>query len=162
KKTASTFVSWCILGRQKPGNLAMLAPKRSDRQWVEETMHGSDMPSVLDLFAAPGGLSLGFQTAGYRIVAALDNDKWGCQTLIHNFAPRGTLVIQGDVESVSVKGRVDVVVGGPPCQSFSIAGRAKIRHLRKLQTRERFIDDSRNRLYKHFVKAVQSLRPQFF
>lgn len=43
-------------------------------------------PSVLDLFAAPGGLSQGFKEAGYRILTAIDNDPWGAETLKHNLA----------------------------------------------------------------------------
>jgi len=119
-------------------------------------------PSVLDLFAAPGGLSDGFKEAGYRIVAVVDNDKWGCETLSHNFGPDGTIVIQADIEKIMVRGRVDVVVGGPPCQSFSLVGRPKINHLTRYNNRKRFIDDRRNRLYKHFVKIVDAVRPQFF
>jgi DNA (cytosine-5)-methyltransferase 1 len=118
-------------------------------------------PSVLDLFAAPGGLSQGFKEAGYRIIAALDNDEWGCVTLSHNLGPDGTLVIQGDIEELTIRGRVDVVVGGPPCQSFSYIGRPKINHLIKYNGRKRFIDDRRNKLYKHFIRVVDALRPKF-
>lgn len=120
------------------------------------------VPSVLDLFAAPGGLSVGFQEAGYRVIAAIDNDQWGCRTLEHNLAPRGTEVINVDIERAVIGGRVDVVVGGPPCQSFSRVGRAKINHLARHNKRERFIDDHRNTLHKHFVRVVRSVNPQFF
>jgi len=124
-------------------------------------------PSVLDLFAAPGGLSQGFKDAGYRVVAVVDNDRWGCETLKHNFYLDGTEVIQSNLEKLSVKGRVDVVIGGPPCQSFSLVGRPKINHLRTHKNkrgvyRASFIDDDRNRLYSCFVKTVNALRPQFF
>ncbi len=120
------------------------------------------VPSVLDIFAAPGGLSVGFREAGYAIIVAIDNDKWGCQTLRDNLAPHGTEIISADIEMISMQGRVDVVVGGPPCQSFSRVGRAKINDLRRQRKRERFIDDYRNRLYKHFVRIVKSVDPQFF
>lgn len=119
-------------------------------------------PSVLDLFAAPGGMSCGFKEAGYKIVAVLDKDPWGCKTLTHNFGSNGTVVIQGNIERLMVSGRVDVVVGGPPCQSFSVVGRPKINHLKEYSNRSRFIDDKRNRLYKHFVKVVESMQPVFF
>ena len=122
----------------------------------------SRVPSVLDLFAAPGGLSTGFREAGYRVVAVLDSDEYGCETLDYNFGSGGTMVIQGDIEGLMVRGRVDVVVGGPPCQSFSLVGRPKINHLRKYSDRTRFIDSKRNRLYKHFVKVVDSVKPTFF
>lgn len=120
------------------------------------------VPSVLDLFAGPGGMSCGFKEAGYKIVAVLDNDPWGCDTLTHNFRSEGTVVIQGKIERLMVRGRVDVVVGGPPCQSFSVMGRPKIKHLTKYRKRSRFIDDKRNRLYKHFVKVVEEVKPAFF
>jgi len=119
-------------------------------------------PSVLDLFAAPGGFSQGFREAGYRIVAVIDNDRWGWETLNYNFHQDGTLVILNDIRNLKIRGRVDVVVGGPPCQSFSLIGRPKINHLRKHNNRKRFIDDKRNRLYKHFVRIVNVVRPQFF
>ena len=118
-------------------------------------------PSVLDLFAAPGGLSQGFREAGYRIVAVVDNDEWGCETLDRNFGPDGTMVIRGNLEKLTIMGGVDVVVGGPPCQSFSRIGQPKINHQRRHNGRKRFIDDSRNRLYKHFVRIVDALRPKF-
>ena len=125
-------------------------------------MERGPAPSILDLFAAPGGLSQGFKDAGYRVVAVIDNDRWGIETLRWNFELYGTEVIEADIEKIRMKGRVDVVVGGPPCQSFSLAGRPKINHLRTHNMRKRFIDDSRNRLYKHFVQIVSVLRPQFF
>src|SRR5437773_1032143 len=118
--------------------------------------------SVLDIFAAPGGMSAGFKEAGYRIVAAIDNDHWGCRTLTYNLGAEGTLVIEAMVENLHLDGRVDVVVGGPPCQSFSIAGQSKIKHLRNTSNRDRFIDDEKNRLYKYFVKIVDRVKPQFF
>jgi DNA (cytosine-5)-methyltransferase 1 len=118
--------------------------------------------SVLDVFAAPGGMSVGFKEAGYRIVAAIDNDRWGCKTLSRNLGPEGTLVIEANVEDLHLNGRVDVVVGGPPCQSFSIAGQSKIKHLKNKSSRDSFIDDERNTLYKYFVRTVDSVKPQFF
>jgi len=107
-------------------------------------------------------MSLGFTEAGYQIVAAVDRDQWGCKTLSHNLTPSGTLVIQGDIEQLVIHGRVDVVVGGPPCQSFSLVGRAKINFLTREGKRERFIDDARNALYQHFVRIVHAVQPQFF
>lgn len=128
----------------------------------EEYMERNRPPSVLDLFAAPGGLSQGFKEAGYQIVAMVDNDKWGIETLKNNFSRDGTTIIPTDVERLRIKGRVDIVVGGPPCQGFSLVGRPKIIHLRIHNNRKRFIDNRRNRLYKHFVQIVSVFRPQFF
>ncbi|MGI0092404.1 MAG: DNA cytosine methyltransferase [Nitrososphaerales archaeon] len=88
-------------------------------------------PSVLDVFAAPGGLSEGFRSAHYTVGGQLDSDHWGCETLRHNFGEDGTIIIEGDLRSLTISGHVDVVIGGPPCQSFSMVGRPKIAHLRK-------------------------------
>jgi DNA-cytosine methyltransferase len=107
-------------------------------------------------------LSSGFQEAGYRIISAVDNDPWGHATLRHNLEPGGTQVELGNIESFEVRGRVDVIVGGPPCQSFSRIGLPKINDLRRYNGRKRFIDDRRNRLYKHFVRVVDAVRPKFF
>jgi len=118
-------------------------------------------PSVLDLFAAPGGMSYGFKEAGYQILGAVDNDRWGCETLQYNLGTDGTNVFSGNIETLEVKGEVDVVIGGPPCQSFSRVGLPKIQHLTKHNNRERLIDDKRNSLYRHFVRIVSHLKPQF-
>jgi DNA (cytosine-5)-methyltransferase 1 len=123
---------------------------------------GIVVPSVLDIFAAPGGLSAGFREAGYWIAAAIDNDFWGCKTLEYNLRLGGTQVLNSDVETVVADGSVDVVVGGPPCQSFSRVGRAKINSLRRMRKREQFVDSYRNRLYVQFVRLVKSVQPQFF
>jgi hypothetical protein len=65
-------------------------------------------PSVIDVFAAPGGLSDGFRQAGYSIAAQIDIDHWGCETLRRNFCDEGTLVIEGDLRDISVSGRVEI------------------------------------------------------
>jgi len=127
-----------------------------------ERIHLRKTPSVLDLFAAPGGLSCGFKEAGYIIVAAVDNDDCGYDSLKRNLEPDGTQVKLGDIERLLIRGHVDVIVGGPPCQSFSRIGQPKINDLRRHNGRKRFIDDRRNRLYKHFVRVVDAVRPQFF
>jgi DNA (cytosine-5)-methyltransferase 1 len=116
-------------------------------------------PSVVDLFAGPGGMGEGFRQAGYFVIAAIDNDDHAYDTLVKNASPNGTTVLQRDISNVSLTGRVDVVVGGPPCQGFSMVGRPKISHLKKNGGKKR---DRRNGLYKHFVRAVKSLNPQFF
>ncbi len=118
-------------------------------------------PSVLDIFAGPGGLGEGFSQAGYFITAAVDNDDYAAETLRNNAGKRGTLIIKNDIRELDLSGFVDVVVGGPPCQGFSMVGRPKIKHLKHGEGKTRVID-RRNSLYKHFVRAVESLNPQFF
>ena len=119
-------------------------------------------PSVLDLFAAPGGMSQGFKEAGYQILGAVDNDRWGCETLRYNFGKDGTKIFFEDIETLEIDGKVDVIIGGPPCQSFSRVGSPKIQHLTKNNIRERLIDDTRNNLYHHFIRIVSLLKPQFY
>jgi len=136
--------------------------------------------TMIDLFAAPGGLSLGFHEAGFRPLVAVDIDERGMLTYSHNF-PHAKILsgAGGDVREIGAEqlleaagmqaGEVDVVVGGPPCQGFSTIGRVKIASLVRVGTwnhmrisQPRFIDDPRNELYKHFVRIVAGVRPKFF
>ncbi len=118
----------------------------------------ADAPAMIDLFCGAGGLSLGFAQEGF--VTALANDIEECcvDTYAHNHPeiPRDH-IIQGDIADVVknldelLKGqRIRLVVGGPPCQGFSMANR------------QRLIDDPRNHLYKKYVEAVARVQPDFF
>lgn len=113
---------------------------------------------MIDLFCGAGGLSLGFTQEGF--VTSLANDIQDCcvDTYAHNHpeTPRDHIVL-GDIKDVInnlnelLAGRtVDIVVGGPPCQGFSMANR------------QRLIDDPRNYLYKSYVEVVEKVRPKFF
>lgn len=113
---------------------------------------------MVDLFCGAGGLSLGFTQEGF--VTSLANDIQDCcvDTYAHNHpeTPRDHIVL-GDIKDVVANleklldGRkVDIVVGGPPCQGFSMANR------------QRLIDDPRNYLYKNYVEVVNIVRPKFF
>lgn len=133
-------------------------------------------PGLIDIFAAPGGLSLGFSMAGFRLLAAVDSDRNGIKTLSHNFPD--TMVFCKDIRELDGKwlldragisrGDVDVLAGSPPCQGFSIVGRVKIASLIrkgiwKLENDDpRLIDDPRNLLYKEFVRVVKEVEPKFF
>lgn len=132
--------------------------------------------TFIDLFAAPGGLSLGFEMAGFRSLAAVDIDSKGMQTYSSNF-PDSEIII-ADVRKLESKtlmdragisrGDVDVITGGPPCQGFSITGRVKIASLAKegrwnlKNHHPKFIDDPRNVLYREFVRIVRDLQPVAF
>ena len=102
------------------------------------------MPShrVLDLFSGAGGLSLGFEMAGFRVVGAIDNMKEACQTYQRNHPD--TRVFDDDIRNLGAEdiealiGRVDVILGGPPCQGMSLAGK-------------RIVRDPRNELFLDFV-----------
>lgn len=106
-------------------------------------------PTCVDLFCGAGGLTLGFTQAGGVPVAAVDKDNDAIKTYRRNF-PMCKEVIAGDIAEWTPGSRlagVDVVIGGPPCQGFSLA-----RGLR-------FVDDPRNHLYKDFVRLVRQLAP---
>ena len=118
----------------------------------------ADSLKMIDLFCGAGGLSLGFTQEGF--ITSLANDIQECcvDTYAHNHpeTPRNKIIL-GDVKDVAdnienlvdVKA-VDIVVGGPPCQGFSMANR------------QRLIDDPRNHLYKNYVEIVRKVQPKFF
>ena len=114
------------------------------------------MLSVLDLFCGAGGLSEGFRQAGFSIVAGIDHDPDACATYSLNFP--GAMTVNGDLadrvirsQVVDVSAGVDVIVGGPPCQSFS-----------QVRNHDRDVADPRNRLYREFCYILDLLRPRAF
>jgi DNA (cytosine-5)-methyltransferase 1 len=110
---------------------------------------------VVDLFSGCGGLSRGFIDAGYDVILGVDNDAASLVTFKANHA--GSEVLNEDlfdkkaVRKIKkiVGNNVDVLVGGPPCQGFSLTG-------------TRNFDDKRNRLYLSFIEAVRELKPEAF
>jgi DNA (cytosine-5)-methyltransferase 1 len=120
---------------------------------------------ALDLFCGAGGLSYGFEQAGFFIAAGIDSDPDSCETHAANFLSKTYCC---DIRTVSDPRqlmedlqipRVSVIVGGPPCQGFSLAGRAKVQSLNAAERNEIY---SRNYLYREFLRFVQVLRPLFF
>lgn len=112
---------------------------------------------VIDLFAGCGGFSVGFEKAGFKIVKAVEFDKQIAETYAHNH--RGTKLFVNDIGKVDTdqyfqQGESDIIIGGPPCQGFSMAG-ARIRH-------NAFLDDPRNYLFKHYVNVVRIVKPKMF
>lgn len=114
--------------------------------------------NYIDLFSGAGGFSLGFKDAGFKNVFSLDSNKEFNKTYSFNF-PKDIL-IEKDITKISIKEikrlvnnkKIDVIIGGPPCQGFSIAGKIG----------RKFIDDSRNQLFKEFVRIVDVLKPKVF
>lgn len=110
-------------------------------------------PTVLDLFSGCGGLSFGFESVGFEIVAGIDNWDDALKTFQENHKASKTFNLDlGNPDLSKIKkniGEVDVVVGGPPCQGFSISG-------------NRDLNDPRNSLYKGFVKIVKTFNPKVF
>ncbi|MEU1958463.1 DNA (cytosine-5-)-methyltransferase [Nocardia sp. NPDC019304] len=113
---------------------------------------------AIDLFCGAGGLSEGFRAAGYEIGFAIDKDKDSCETYKKNHP--GTHVECASITDFSPEkieelagGRVDVVLGGPSCQSFSTHGR---------RTQWVGEGDERNNLWEHMFKVVRHLKPRAF
>lgn len=111
--------------------------------------------NVLDTFAGAGGFSLGFHLTGnYNIVGAIEFDQWAADTFSFNH-PEAKVIV-GDIREVTdkqlidnFKGNVDVLLGGPPCQGFSIANK-----------KAGDPKDPRNSLFKEFVRTAKVLNPQ--
>lgn len=109
----------------------------------------------VDLFCGCGGLSLGFHNAGFNVVAGIDSWKDALVTHKKNLPESLTVCANlfsftpQELESKYGVSDVDIIVGGPPCQGFSIAGK-------------RIVDDKRNKLYKAFVEFVRYYRPKAF
>lgn len=110
---------------------------------------GIDMGfEAISLFSGAGGLDMGFDRAGIKTIWANDIDHDACET---HKAWSGAEVVEGDIGKVNFLTipDADVILGGFPCQGFSLAGPRKI-------------DDSRNILYRYFVKLVECKRPKIF
>jgi DNA (cytosine-5)-methyltransferase 1 len=118
---------------------------------------------VLDLFAGAGGLSLGFQRAGFRIDAAVEIDPLAARTHARNFH-RGDVARHGIARDITRmepeelgSGSIDVMVGGPPCQAYARVGRAKLREIADHPSA--FQVDPRGNLYLRYLAWVKALRP---
>jgi DNA (cytosine-5)-methyltransferase 1 len=113
-------------------------------------------PLGIDLFAGAGGLSLGFEQAGFDIAAAVEIDPIHCATHEYNFPNCATICASvTDLSGTDIRLRaglgdrdIDVVFGGAPCQGFSMIGK-------------RALDDSRNQLVFHYVRIVAELKPKY-
>lgn len=123
----------------------MISSKRLDRR-----------PVGIDLFAGAGGLSLGFEQAGFDIAAAIEIDPIHCAVHEYNFPSCATLCASVvDLTGKEIRRRaalgdrdIDAVFGGAPCQGFSMIGK-------------RIFDDPRNRLVFHYVRLVRELQPKY-
>lgn len=114
-------------------------------------------PIGIDLFAGAGGLSLGFEQAGFDVVAAVEIDPVHAAIHAFNFPncaviPRSVTDLTGEQIRAAAKvgdRKIDVVFGGAPCQGFSLMG-------------QRALDDPRNSLVKDFVRIVRELDSDYF
>lgn len=126
---------------------------------------------VADLFAGAGGLTEGFRRAGFKPAVAVEFDKWAASTYAKNFGDHVLACAVEDVEVIrdgkgliwrgfGLEGQpaeirtplIDVLVGGPPCQGFSPLGRMNDWDYR----------DPRNKLWKHYVRILDIVKPKMF
>ena len=119
---------------------------------------------VLDLFSGAGGFSYGFKSAGFLIAAGVDRDESSIWTHGYNFLSKSVCTDITDIDdpkeflkSLGIP-RIDIVIGGPPCQGFSQVGKAAIKKLGI----EDYYHDVLNNLYREFVRFVDILRPKAF
>lgn len=116
----------------------------------------NNRPIGIDLFAGAGGLSLGFEQAGFDVAAAVEIDPIHCAVHEYNF-PNSEAICASVVDLTGdeirrraglVDKEIDCVFGGAPCQGFSMIGK-------------RVFDDPRNQLVFHYVRLVRELRPKY-
>lgn len=126
------------------------------RSLLQQESLASNKPKIVDFFAGAGGLSCGFTQAGFRVCFANDFEDVCVRTYRFNHpeVPSDS-VLKEDIRKIVsniddyVKEDVDVVVGGPPCQSFSSANQRRV------------IDDPRNELYKYYIEAIKKICPKY-
>lgn len=118
-------------------------------------------PAIIDLFCGPGGLSTGFEKAGFEIASAIDYSEPAVDTYEHNHDIRPVLadITETDTETILAdaeengysKEEIKGVIGGPSCKGFSMAN---------MQTRSP--DNPKNDLFLHFIRVVKEVDPDFF
>ncbi len=111
-------------------------------------IHSGRRYTVVSLFAGAGGMDLGLEQAGMKVIWANDIDPDACETYR---MWSDAVVVEGDISRIgfATVPNADVIVGGFPCQGFSLAGPRKL-------------NDERNTLYKYFVRAVAEKKPYAF
>lgn len=135
-----------------------------DKPRHSKPIHVRKKLNTISLFSGGGGLDLGFAAAGYRVCCSVDKDPFSCKTLELNSGRKPyfsqSAVITGDIAGVEGKAllkagklkasEVDIVIGGPPCQAFSIFGRRG------------GLKDPRGNLVWEFVRIIKELSPTAF
>lgn len=116
--------------------------------------------TVVEVFAGCGGLSCGLSSAGYKVTLGVDLNAPAIDTFNYNHSHAGSTGMVADVRALDAKGlraaaglgrqRLDMLVGGPPCQPFSIIGKQKA------------LDDERGDLVFQFIRLVRELEPEAF
>jgi DNA (cytosine-5)-methyltransferase 1 len=158
----------------------MIAPTAIKRKIAR--LRSGNQPRFMDLFAGCGGITLGFATAGYELVASVESDEWAADSHGANFAAisRGehreahfrarditTETPASIFRDLGISGpadeQVDVLVGGPPCQAFARVGRAKLRHEARRREEDdadiAFLVDGRVNLWQAYLHYVRKTKP---
>lgn len=114
------------------------------------------MYNVLDLFCGAGGLSYGFERAGFHILLGIDDDQSALKTFELNHTNAKSickditqLTYANDIKPLINNKSIDIIIGGPPCQGMSLSGPRKF-------------DDPRNKLYLSYIRLVQEIQPKAF
>ena len=122
------------------------------------------LPKIIDLFSGCGGLTLGFEKAGFDVVAGVELMPEACQTISYNLDFRygkdqthicaDITQLEGDIFKNRFGEEGCIVIGGPPCQAYSLAGKAKLKSLGddRINTK-----DKRGYLYQDFLRFVYAL-----
>ena len=125
-------------------------------------------PGVIELFSGAGGFTWGLRRAGFQTLASIDNDPIAARTHELNFGGGHSIQVNRDLTALDplafralLGGRprnAVAIVGGPPCQGWSKAGRGKLRSLSDRAAS--LLGDPRNRLYRVFLEYVDHFRPK--
>lgn len=124
----------------------------------------TEAPLAADFFSGAGGLSLGLEQAGFKVVLSADHEPFATRTHSHHF---GGLSVDWDLSDPAIvaklgalvrEAKIDLVAGGPPCQPFSKAGRSMIRY--RVQSGLRDPHDERRDLWRSFLEIIDLARPK--
>jgi DNA (cytosine-5)-methyltransferase 1 len=130
---------------------------------LEKSKTNSSPLTVLDIFCGAGGMSLGFQEAGCKILGGIDNNPYAVRTYNKNFPKCKFKFAEYDISLLQLQNlpiktnEVDILIGGPPCQVFSRVGLGKMKSLGK-----QIESDPRNFLYQDFVRCLKYYKPLVF
>ncbi len=112
--------------------------------------------NVIDLFCGCGGLSYGFEKAGFNVLLGIDNDAKALETFELNHANAKSICgditqihYEEDIKPLIGNDKIDLIIGGPPCQGMSLSGPRKF-------------DDPRNKLYLSYIRLVNEIKPKMF
>ncbi|MGO9103336.1 MAG: DNA cytosine methyltransferase [Mycobacterium sp.] len=145
---------------EHPGHAA------SERELAElcTELRAHGMPLAADLFSGAGGMSLGLEEAGFRVVLGVDHYSFAVETHRHHFAGMSAEEDLADPTTIArvakmlKHNKVELLAGGPPCQPFSRAGRSMLRW--RVMTGAADPHDERRDLWRSFLEVVQLARPR--